>query len=319
MIEKKIRLATHEEVESKISKESIGVKNGVAGLDENGKIPATQLPSDVGSDMTGATSTENGTHGLVPAPKAGDEKKALLGDGTWGTVDEIYTFKTEEEYNQAVENDEIPDGAKVIKEWDETFSLITVDDEMSNSSENPVQNKVVNKYIDEKISELTKTIEEAKALRATLQSYGMVKLTDSTAVTDSTGLALPATEKNASIEGTIANQISKLNSDKLSKVGQLPQYTFRFGSYDGMVSGDEFENIKALRKIKPDCFYRGSIINIERSPNTYAYDTFIIGSTDQSYFIAFCLSFYRKPYFIMYNGTSGWSNRQYLVLSETTT
>lgn len=36
------------------------------------------------SDFTGATSSTAGAHGLVPAPAAGDEGKALLGDGTWG-------------------------------------------------------------------------------------------------------------------------------------------------------------------------------------------------------------------------------------------
>lgn len=43
-----------------------------------------------------------------------------------------------------------------------------------------------------------------------LESYGHVKLSDSTAVTDSTGLALPATEKNASKKGTMAYEISSL-------------------------------------------------------------------------------------------------------------
>ena len=36
--------------------------------------------------MTGATASAAGAGGLVPAPGAGDEKKALLGDGTWGSV-----------------------------------------------------------------------------------------------------------------------------------------------------------------------------------------------------------------------------------------
>ena len=36
------------------------------------------------SDMTGATSSTAGAHGLVPAPSAGDEGKYLKGDGTWG-------------------------------------------------------------------------------------------------------------------------------------------------------------------------------------------------------------------------------------------
>lgn len=71
------------------------------------------------SDMTGATSTQNGAHGLVPAPQAGDEKKALLGNGTWGTIDAILKYSTKDEYDAAVANDEIPDGATVIKEYDD--------------------------------------------------------------------------------------------------------------------------------------------------------------------------------------------------------
>ena len=71
------------------------------------------------ADMTGATATQNGAHGLVPAPQIGDEKKALLGNGTWGKVDAIFTFKTKEEYDAAVANDEIPDGATVIKAYDD--------------------------------------------------------------------------------------------------------------------------------------------------------------------------------------------------------
>lgn len=53
-------------------------------------------------------------------------------------------------------------------------------------------------------------------VKASTSATGHVKLSDSSAVTDSTGLALPATEKNASISGTMANQISELNTN-LSK------------------------------------------------------------------------------------------------------
>ena len=67
--------------------------------------------------------------------------------------------------------------------------------------------------VDAKIAVLQKAIDDATALRASLEAYGMVKLCDSSAVTDSTGLALPATEKNASIEGTLAYQLSQLNTD----------------------------------------------------------------------------------------------------------
>lgn len=45
---------------------------------------------------------------------------------------------------------------------------------------------------------------------ATKNTQGVVKLSDSSAVTDSTGLALPATEKNATIDGTLANQIANI-------------------------------------------------------------------------------------------------------------
>ena len=71
------------------------------------------------SDMTGATADQNGTHGLVPAPQIGDEKKALLGNGTWGKVDAIFTYRTKNEYDTAVSNNEIPDGATVIKAYDD--------------------------------------------------------------------------------------------------------------------------------------------------------------------------------------------------------
>ena len=55
---------------------------------------------------------------------------------------------------------------------------------------------------------------------ATSENYGRVKVTDSSAVTDSTGLALAATEKNASIDGTLAKQIDELNSN-LSNIGKI--------------------------------------------------------------------------------------------------
>lgn len=57
---------------------------------------------------------------------------------------------------------------------------------------------------------------------ATEKTAGLVKLSDSTTVTDSTGLALPASEKNAAAEGSLANSIllakSELNESVLNKV-----------------------------------------------------------------------------------------------------
>ena len=48
---------------------------------------------------------------------------------------------------------------------------------------------------------------------ASYSTLGLVKLNDYTTITDSTGFALPATEKNPNISGSLANQISHLNTD----------------------------------------------------------------------------------------------------------
>lgn len=62
-----------------------------------------------------------------------------------------------------------------------------------------------------KIAKAVSTLISHISLSATADKAGHVKLSSSSAVTDSTGLALPATEKNAALEGTMANQIDTLN------------------------------------------------------------------------------------------------------------
>lgn len=59
---------------------------------------------------------------------------------------------------------------------------------------------------------LTRMINETKALRATKETYGMVKMSDASDVTDAAGLALPTTEKNPELEGTLASQIKEANN-----------------------------------------------------------------------------------------------------------
>lgn len=49
------------------------------------------LSPSVYPDMTGATSSTAGAHGLVPAPSAGDQDKVLKGDGTWTNQNMIQT------------------------------------------------------------------------------------------------------------------------------------------------------------------------------------------------------------------------------------
>lgn len=62
-----------------------------------------------------------------------------------------------------------------------------------------------------KIAKAVSTLISHISLSATADKAGHVKLSSSSAVTDSTGLALPATEKNAALEGTMANKIDALN------------------------------------------------------------------------------------------------------------
>lgn len=64
-----------------------------------------------------------------------------------------------------------------------------------------------------KICKAIETLISHVTNKATGSVLGHVKTTTSSAVTDSTGLALSALEKNASIDGTLANQIAGLNND----------------------------------------------------------------------------------------------------------
>ena len=210
------------------------------------------------ADMTGATATQNGVHGLVPAPQIGDEKKALLGDGTWGSVDAILTFKTKEEYDAAVVNDEIPDGAKVIKEYDEgdSTAIIDVDTVMSDTSVNPVQNKVIKKYVDEKQVKHGDglAVTEDGALKVNIdgvtitmdQVNNVIKLADTlknaisgalpaanvvnNLTTTEEGFALDARQANPNIDGTLAKQVADLNGSLNFRIKNFGNSTSSGGS-----------------------------------------------------------------------------------------
>lgn len=63
-----------------------------------------------------------------------------------------------------------------------------------------------------KIAKAISTLVNHININATSAKAGHVKLSNSSAVTDSTGLALPVTEKNASIAGTLANKIENFST-----------------------------------------------------------------------------------------------------------
>lgn len=198
------------------------------------------------ADMTGATSTQNGAHGLVPAPNIGDEKKALLGDGTWGSVDAIFTYKTKEEFDAAIASGEIPDGAKVIKEYDEgeTPVIIGVDTAMSDESTNPVQNKVIKKYVDDKkvnIDGLTITLDEARnvikladTLKDKIGTALQPEVIANNQTTTEEGFVLDARQANPDIDGTIAKEVNTM-AGRLSYIYNIPETLTSFASIPGGV------------------------------------------------------------------------------------
>ena len=57
-----------------------------ASSESNAAASAAAAQAAIATDMTGATASAAGAHGLVPAPSAGDNSKFLRGDGTWANV-----------------------------------------------------------------------------------------------------------------------------------------------------------------------------------------------------------------------------------------
>ena len=63
-----------------------GSASNAADSATNAAASAAAAQAAIATDMTGATASAAGTHGLVPAPSAGDNDKFLGGDGTWKDV-----------------------------------------------------------------------------------------------------------------------------------------------------------------------------------------------------------------------------------------
>lgn len=96
--------------------------------------------------------------------------------------------------------------------------LIHIDDYLSLVSSNAVQNRIITaelNLIKELVEQNKQLIEETKALRASVEEFGLSKIcpVSVTDVTENNGIVLGAVEKNESIEGTISNIFSnRLNS-----------------------------------------------------------------------------------------------------------
>lgn len=107
----------------------------------------------------------------------------------------VFVFDTKEEYDQHAPT--LPEPCVVITLDDIDTGGFEFDAAIDPESENAVQNKVIAAAL------------EALRDKANFDRPGMVQFTDSPTVTDrNSGLGLSAIEKNASVEGTIAHNIS---------------------------------------------------------------------------------------------------------------
>lgn len=146
----------------------LGVADGVASLDESGKVPTTQLPSYV-DDVINVDGIEN-------APEAGETDKIYVDTLTNRTYRWSGTAYVEISASDIVTASELNGYIKIngtdVKvydpvqaDWDETDETspsfiknkptipagVAVDSSLSETSENPVQNKVITAALGDKI------------------------------------------------------------------------------------------------------------------------------------------------------------------------
>lgn len=106
-----------------------------------------------------------------------------------------------------------------------------------------------------KIAKAIGTLIDHISKKASTSEVGHVKLSDSSAVTDSVGLALPATEKNASIKGTLANQISAIKYKSFSyEANGLTAYLRKVGRLiDCYIQGRAAQELGTASKYATVC------------------------------------------------------------------
>lgn len=178
------------------------------------------LPGALGSDYVkktdlskAPTETEPGKPGIsYPDGKTifADENGMLTGATSGKEL-------TQEEMDEQLASGDLEPGSVVFLtgEAEGTNGLaIIVDKELNENSVHAIRNSAVAKAINAAnalIAENQRLIAETQALRATLESFGLSKIcpVDVTDVTEANGMVLGAWEKNASVEGSLANNIIK--------------------------------------------------------------------------------------------------------------
>lgn len=127
---------------------------------------------------------------------------------------------TQEEMKDQIANGDLEAGDVVYltgKPAGTNGLLIVVDKELNEDSVHAIRNSAVAKAINAAnalIAENQRLIAETQALRATMEGFGLSKIcpVDVTDVTEANGMVLGAFEKNASMEGTLARKIERIQS-----------------------------------------------------------------------------------------------------------
>ena len=116
-------------------------------------------------------------------------------------------------------------------------------------------------------------VDEELAKEASDTQFGRTKLTNSSAVTNSDGLALPATEKNATIKGTLAHQIQYMHN-KL-----FPGRRLLSLHYNGTVTAGVLGSLEELHTAIQNGFeniFVGDYIDVTMSTSgLYAYGGYV--------------------------------------------
>lgn len=208
------------------------------------------LPGALGADYVKKTNISKApteTEPGVPGINFPDGKTITINESGMMTGAVSGKTLTQKEMDEQLASGELEKGDVVYLTGPavgENGLLVKVDKELKDSV-NPVQNRVVKEALDR----LDSLITETNALRATLESYGFAKISESTAVTETdSGLVLSAKEKNAAIEGTIAHEIANTN-----------QYLNEWKAYDG---ADAFDNLYGNTVTGGRSLKKGGIVQI---------------------------------------------------------
>lgn len=161
-------------------------------------------------DFTGASDTENGKSGLVPAPNSGADNRYLRSNGVWSEIDPA----------SSVSNGLLESADKVKLDGIETGANKTiVDSVLSDTSKNPVENNVINNALNSKAnSSHTHTKSEITDFPTTLPADGG----NSTTVNNHT--VNSDVPENAVFTDTIYDD-TEIKSDIANKVDKAEGYS----------------------------------------------------------------------------------------------